>query len=159
VAAAGVAGEASETAPASAEPIAEAAEPAAVPPVEGTADNSVPSAVPAATEPEAEQWEEIWRPRRRGRTVEAGAERHKRPQRPQPTERAHDLAPKSAQHEGKGRPRRHGGRRNGPGKRGDELQRLPRQASSPSPKAAAFDPDSPFAALSSLKAAMEKRQE
>jgi hypothetical protein len=31
------------------------------------------------------------------------------------------------------------------------------QAHPPSPKAAAFDPDSPFAALSSLKAALEKR--
>jgi ATP-dependent RNA helicase SUPV3L1/SUV3 len=143
--------------------VAEAAEPAAVPPVEAAADSSVLSAAPAATatatEPEAEKWEEIWRPRRRGRTLEAGAERHKRPQRPQRPERAHDLAPKSAPHEGKGRPRRHGGRRNGPGKRGDELQRLPLQASSPSPKAAAFDPDSPFAALSSLKAAMEKRSQ
>jgi hypothetical protein len=60
-------------------------------------------------------------------------------------------------HEGKGPPRRRESRRKGPNQR-DERPRAHLPASPSAPKAA-FDPDSPFAALSSLKAAMEKRSQ
>jgi ATP-dependent RNA helicase SUPV3L1/SUV3 len=48
-------------------------------------------------------------------------------------------------------------RRGGPSER-QERPRVALHASPPSPKAG-FDPDSPFAALSSLKAALEKRSQ
>jgi ATP-dependent RNA helicase SUPV3L1/SUV3 len=131
-----------------------------------------PAAAPLAREPEAERWEEIWRPRRKGRAFEAEAERHQREHRPRHHVRTeaprtkphapnqegrlrHDGKPR---HDGnKGRPRQHDSRRKGHGKREDRV-RVPLQASPPA-KAAAFDPDSPFAALSSLKAALEKRSQ
>jgi hypothetical protein len=60
-------------------------------------------------------------------------------------------------HEGKGPLRRRDHRRKGSNQR-DERSR-PHLQASPSPPKAAFDPDSPFAALSSLKAAMDKRSQ
>jgi ATP-dependent RNA helicase SUPV3L1/SUV3 len=111
----------------------------------------------AATTAATEQWEEIWRPRRRGRAVE-GAEHGKRaPDRPRPAHRPPQEAKGKHHHpqKGKDRPRRPD-RRRGPGER-PERPRMPLHASPP-PKAGA-DPDSPFAALSSLKAALEKRSQ
>jgi ATP-dependent RNA helicase SUPV3L1/SUV3 len=138
------------------EPAPPAGEPAAAP----------VAAAAAATESEAERWEEIWRPRRRGRPVEAGAERPKRVPRPPRKNVIQQAAGPAQQREAKDkdrekdRPRRHQhqqGRRGGPTRR-EERTRLPMQASPP-PSKATFDPDSPFAALSSLKAAMEKRSQ
>jgi ATP-dependent RNA helicase SUPV3L1/SUV3 len=147
-----------------------AAEPEALPapePIEPAPPAGELAAAPVAAAaaepaPEAERWEEIWRPRRRGRPLEGGAERHKRPPRPPRQNVAPPAAGGTEQREGKDkdRPRRHQhqqGRRGGPSKR-EERTRLPMQASPP-PSKASFDPDSPFAALSSLKAAMEKRSQ
>ena len=142
-----------------------------------------------AVEPVAEQWEEVWRPRRKGRTFEAGPERHKQPgQRPRHAHRGQGFRaqeprankpepqpvlqqgnpnegqpqqskPEPAkERQGKERHRRPNGRRGGPNER-QERTRVPLHASPPKQKAAAFDPDSPFAALSSLKAALEKRSQ
>ncbi len=141
------------------------AEPAApTAPAPATDLSTAQVAAPApAVEPEADRWEEIWRPRRKGRAVEAGGtESHKRAPRPPRKDAAPQAARRPEQREGKDkdRPRRHQhqqGRRNGPGRR-EERARLPMQASPP-PSKTAFDPDSPFAALSSLKAAMEKRSQ
>jgi hypothetical protein len=67
----------------------------------------------------------------------------------------------SKPHQGKERHRRpeRERRRGGPGGERQERTRVPLHASPPKQKAAAFDPDSPFAALSSLKAALEKRSQ
>ena len=157
--------EAAEPVAETVEVVAEAAEPVSVP--AAAPDPSAPS-VAVAAEAVAEQWEEVWRPRRKGRTFEAGPERHKQQgQRrrhahraqgtPAPQEPSSKPAPAPQQH-GKERTRRPNGRRSGPGER-QERTRVPLHASPPSPKAVAFDPDSPFAALSSLKAALEKRSQ
>jgi ATP-dependent RNA helicase SUPV3L1/SUV3 len=163
-------GSASEpAAPAEAAPPSSAPEP--VDAVEQTpgAEPGTESAVEVAAapaEPPEEKWEEIWRPRRKGRSFEAGADRQKRARQPAHKDHLHRRpaageAPahqaKPAQPADKGQHGRRHQRRNGPGKR-EERVRMPLQASPPSPKAA-FDPDSPFAALSSLKAAMEKRSQ
>ncbi|MGE0852496.1 MAG: helicase-related protein [Hyphomicrobiaceae bacterium] len=165
-------GPASEpAAPAEAAPPSSDPEPAAVDAVEQTpgAEPGTESAVEVAAapaEPPEEKWEEIWRPRRKGRSFEAGADRQKRARQPTHKDRPHrphaaGEAPahqaKPAQPADKGQHGRRHQRRNGPGKR-EERVRMPLQASPPSSKAA-FDPDSPFAALSSLKAAMEKRSQ
>ena len=138
-----------------------AAEPAAQPEpfAAATTSPAAPMDPPAsaATTAATEQWEEIWRPRRRGRAVE-GAEHGKRaPDRPRPAHRPPQEAKGKHHHpqKGKDRPRRPD-RRRGPGER-PERPRMPLHASPP-PKAGA-DPDSPFAALSSLKAALEKRSQ
>ena len=165
-------GPASEpAAPAEAAPPSSDPEPVAVDAVEQIpgAEPGTESAVGVAAapaEPPEEKWEEIWRPRRKGRSFEAGADRQKRARQPTHKDRPHrphaaGEAPahqaKPAQPADKGQHGRRHQRRNGPGKR-EERVRMPLQASPPSPKAA-FDPDSPFAALSSLKAAMEKRSQ
>jgi ATP-dependent RNA helicase SUPV3L1/SUV3 len=120
---------------------------------------------PQAAEPTEEKWEEVWRPRRKGRAFDR-PEREKRAHRPRHTDgaqasdgqrRAQDAAPKAVRHEGKGPLRRRDNRRKGPHPR-DERARPHPQASPSTPKPT-FDPDSPFAALSSLKAALEKRSQ
>jgi ATP-dependent RNA helicase SUPV3L1/SUV3 len=101
-------------------------------------------------------WEEVWRPRRKGRTFETASERHSQ-QRARHSDKAPGqearLKPGSQGGKPRGRrpDRRHGGER-------QERSRPPMHASAP-PSKAAFDPDSPFAALSSLKAQMEKRSQ
>jgi hypothetical protein len=123
--------------------------------------------------PAAEKWEEIWRPRRRGRALEQ-PRREKRAHRPRQKDGAEAAAapasqssqgPQSTQsgkperRESKGPHRRRDHRRQGPGQRSERPR--PQMQASPSTSKAkvAFDPDSPFAALSSLKAAMEKRSQ
>jgi len=106
-----------------------------------------PEAAPAVV------WEEIWRPRRRTRVVEAMDTR------PKPARRAED-EPRGgkARHlrrDGKGRPPRGIRHRDGPKPRREDHVRGQVQAR-PTQKST-FDPDSPFAALSSLRAALEKR--
>jgi len=118
---------------------------------------AVPTAPAAgAGEGPAAPWEEVWRPRRKGRAFEGQPDRRRqqrarRPDKPP----ARELEPGVQA----GTPRRKGPdrRRGGSGDR-QERPRLHMQASPPASKAA-FDPDSPFAALSLLKAQMEKRSQ
>ena len=125
------------------------------------------AATPASSQPEAElsaaaldaaKWEEVWRPRRRGRTFERTADerpqehaRKGRTRRPPP-----DRGDKQPAQQA--RPQRRDGQRQRPNKRGDDRPRAQLQAS-PTAQRGTFDPDSPFAALSSLKAALEKRSQ
>ena len=60
---------------------------------------------------------------------------------------------------GKEHTRRNHGRRGGKPHERPERARVSMHASPPKSKVAAVDPDSPFAALSSLKAALEKRNQ
>jgi ATP-dependent RNA helicase SUPV3L1/SUV3 len=112
------------------------------------------------------KWEEIWRPRRRGRLVEA-AERDKRAKaepgeaaKPhhRPRQQGYQARPEKTGGGDKRRdrrePRRDGGKP--PKPRREERPRAALQASPPGRKGG-FDPDSPFAALSALKANMDKR--
>jgi ATP-dependent RNA helicase SUPV3L1/SUV3 len=147
-----------------------AAEPPADTPAEASDQQTEAGAVtdtPLAVAPEAvvEKWEEVWRPRRKGRAFDR-PEREKGAHRERRKEGAHDSkgaqeapgpASKATRHEGKGPLRRRDHRRKGPNQR-DERPRPHVQASPSAPKAT-FDPDSPFAALSSLKAALEKRSQ
>jgi ATP-dependent RNA helicase SUPV3L1/SUV3 len=135
------------------------------PAVEAAAADGIAAPAPSTVEPAAERWEDIWRPRRKGRAFDR-PERDKRPHRarhkggaPASEGRgAQEPTPRTMRPEGKGGPpRRRDHRRKGPQHR-DDRPRPHAQASPPAPKAA-FDPDSPFAALSSLKAALEKRSQ
>jgi ATP-dependent RNA helicase SUPV3L1/SUV3 len=127
---------------------------------------SVADAPPAlATEPAAEKWEEVWRPRRKGRAFDrsegerrAHRARHKPGTQASETHRrVQSPAPTTMRQDAKGPLRRRDHRRQGPNPRDDRSR--PHAQSSPPPAKAAFDPDSPFAALSSLKAALEKRSQ
>ncbi len=176
-----------------AEPVLAEAEPAAVAATDADAATPVPadaSAPPTVATAEAEeQWEEVWRPRRKGRAFEAAPERQRQGQRPRHANKGQGFkaqgfrarepsadkpadaqpVPQQAREQqgkeqqgkpqhGKDRHRRPERRRGGPGERPDRA-RVPLHASPPKPKSATFDPDSPFAALSSLKAALEKRSQ
>jgi ATP-dependent RNA helicase SUPV3L1/SUV3 len=115
---------------------------------------------PAAPEkaPAEAKWDEIWRPRRQGR-------QHDRPRR-----RHHDhAAPPSqaGQSQGEARPAQRGKevwrnrrqqRKQGPPGRREERPRSYGHSAAPPPKSG-IDPDSPFAALSSLKAALERQSQ
>jgi ATP-dependent RNA helicase SUPV3L1/SUV3 len=96
------------------------------------------------------KWDEIWRPRRQGRHAQ-GPRRSKNARHTQPEERG--------QQAGKfrrgGRPERRDRRRDGPPQRRDERPRGFLQSAGP-PAKGGVDPDSPFAALHSLKLALEK---
>jgi ATP-dependent RNA helicase SUPV3L1/SUV3 len=123
---------------------------------------------PAPTTVVAEpKWEEIWRPRRRGRPLPRPA-RPARPAQAHVAERQQYQPRPASMRETEGdrqsekarperRDRRREGYRDGGGKsRREERPRAQLQAPPASAKSG-FDPDSPFAALSSLKAAMDKR--
>jgi ATP-dependent RNA helicase SUPV3L1/SUV3 len=144
---------ASEAAPVVAEASAEdgASSTAAhlAPPVPETGAAAAP-ATPANAE---EVWEEIWRPRRRGRDLEQRPVRpqgaRRRPSEPapvRPVEVRKDRPEQRKRHRDKRRKERH-----------EERPRLHLEASPPGSKTGGFDPNSPFAALYSLKAAMDKR--
>ena len=129
-------------------------------PVEASATNGIDAPATLATEPAVEKWEEVWRPRRKGRTFDR-PEREKRPHRGRhkdgslaPEGHRQELTPKTMRPEGQGPPRRRDPRRKGPNPRDERPRHAQASPSTPKP---AFDPDSPFAALSSLKAALEKR--
>jgi ATP-dependent RNA helicase SUPV3L1/SUV3 len=109
--------------------------------------------------PPAEKWEEIWRPRRRGRAFEPEGDQRPAAAR-EPEQEVRRPKPKAGRRSpGKGPPpHRREQRREGPKQRREEGRRLQFQ-SSPAAAKGAVDPDSPFAALSSLKAAMEKRSQ
>ncbi|HEX2337515.1 MAG TPA: helicase, partial [Hyphomicrobiaceae bacterium] len=113
---------------------------------------------PASPEDAAEElWEEFWRPRRRGREMEERPQRSK-PMRRRPSEHT---PPKPAAHETrKDRPDQHKPRRDPRNKeRYDKRPRAQLEAAPPGSKTGGFDPNSPFAALYSLKAAMDKRSQ
>lgn len=121
-----------------------------------------PELPPSVGEPPAdiEKWEEIWRPRRKGRSED----RPRRPEhksRPQVEDDANPAGRKAnkAPHQGAGGrpPRRE--RKHDRQKPQREERRRPQLHASPPASKTAFDPDSPFAALSSLKAALEKRNQ
>ena len=133
-------------------PIPEAAEQGAVAPPAEAASTPVPA-------PPAEKWEEIWRPRRRGRAFEPEGEQRPTAAAREPEQAVRRPKPKAGHRSGKGQPpHRREQRREGPKRRREEGGRLQFQSSPPAAKSA-VDPDSPFAALSSLKAAMEKRSQ
>jgi ATP-dependent RNA helicase SUPV3L1/SUV3 len=121
---------------------------ATAPAVEEGADPATPS--PEAAE---EIWEEIWRPRRRGRELEQRPVRaqgfRRRPAEPTPVRPAEVRKDRPDQRQRR-RDKRHK-------ERHDERPRLHLEASPPGAKTGGFDPNSPFAALYSLKAAMDKR--
>jgi ATP-dependent RNA helicase SUPV3L1/SUV3 len=141
----------------------------AAPILEAGEATAIADPAPSTQEPVV-QWEEIWRPRRRGRAFEAaprekraapeaaeGETAHNRPRKHRPHRRPD--APAVTATGDKRRPERRDHRRDGPKPQKQRREERPRpqlQASPPGRKAA-FDPDSPFAALSSLKAAMDKR--
>jgi ATP-dependent RNA helicase SUPV3L1/SUV3 len=113
--------------------------------------------------------DEIWRPRRQGRHPDrarrrfaASAEPAKEDARPRRAKEVRhgggspkDGRQQHTRHDRHDRPER---RQGGSGRRDDRPQRPVRHSASPAPKAG-IDPDSPFAALSSLKAAMEKQSQ
>jgi ATP-dependent RNA helicase SUPV3L1/SUV3 len=102
------------------------------------------------------QWEEVWRPRRKGRAFESASERHGQQRARQPDKAAgQEVRLKPGAQGGKPRGRRPDRRRGGE----RQERSRPQLHASASPSKPAFDPDSPFAALSSLKAQMEKRSQ
>jgi ATP-dependent RNA helicase SUPV3L1/SUV3 len=137
-------GSATDTAPASGlpqEPAGAALGAGGLAPEEGGGDGAAP------------KWEEIWRPSRRARTIESAGGRGSARQLDD------DVQGTKATHrprEGKGRPQRSGRHREPPKKRREDRPHAPVQPVAPSAKGG-FDPTSPFAALSALKAAMSKR--
>ena len=143
-----------EAATASAEiaPVPEASEQGAVAPPAEAASALVPA-------PPADKWEEIWRPRRRGRAFEPEGGQRPTAAAQEPDQAVRRPKPKAGHRSGKGQPpHRREQRHEGPKRRREEGGRLQFQSSPPAAKSA-VDPDSPFAALSSLKAAMEKRSQ
>jgi ATP-dependent RNA helicase SUPV3L1/SUV3 len=127
-----------------------------------SADTELGAAAPQA--PAEELWEEIWRPRRRGREFEPRPARpegpRRRPAEPVPAraaggERGQQDRPDHRR--GKDRPEHPKARRDKRHKERPERPRFHLEASPPGAKTGAFDPNSPFAALYSLKAAMDKR--
>ena len=105
----------------------------------------------AVTSPPEVKWDEIWRPRRQGRPPQQhrrNAQTHQKPN----GDRAQQPKPQRNK-----RPERHERGRNGPPaqRRKDDRPRSVVQSASP-PGKSGMDPDSPFAALRSLKLALEK---
>ena len=127
-----------------------------------TADTELGTAAPQAAAEEL--WEEIWRPRRRGREFEPRPARPEGPRR-RPAEQAparaaggeRDQQDRPDHRRGKDRPEHPKARRDKRHKERPERPRFHLEASPPGAKTGAFDPNSPFAALYSLKAAMDKR--
>jgi ATP-dependent RNA helicase SUPV3L1/SUV3 len=108
---------------------------------------------PASDGAVEEEWEDIWRPRRRGREMDEG------PPRPKPAPRRQPPQAPGRFSAGESRKERHDQRKRRRDKRPKErYEERPRlEASPPGTKPGGFDPNSPFAALYSLKAAMDKR--
>ena len=137
--------------------VADAPAPGVAPPAEPAA--SAQGGPEAALKTPEEQWEEVWRPRRKGRAFDTASERHSH-QRARQSDKA--AAPEARLKPGSqvgkaGKPR---GRRPDRHRGGERPERSrPHVHASAPPSKAAFDPDSPFAALSSLKAQMEKRSQ
>jgi ATP-dependent RNA helicase SUPV3L1/SUV3 len=125
------------------------AEAAATPPEESAREAAEPA--PEKSPAEA-KWDEIWRPRRQSR-------QHDRPRRRHGDQAARSQVDARPAPRGKEvwRSRRQRKQDSPPG-RGEERQRSYGHSAAPPPKPG-IDPDSPFAALSSLKAALERQSQ
>jgi ATP-dependent RNA helicase SUPV3L1/SUV3 len=151
---------AAEPAKATRDEVASEPTPAAVGPADTGVDLAGPGVGTTSTAPPLgaaapeEIWEEIWRPRRRGREPEHRPERPQRGRR-RPAEPAPIRA--GGPERGKDRPEHRKPRRDKRHKERQERPRIHVEASPPGAKTGGFDPNSPFAALYSLKAAMDKR--
>src|SRR5262249_27657898 len=104
------------------------------------------------TAPAESKWDEIWRPRRQGRQSDRTRRRHAPP-----------AGQGQGQVEARPPPRGKEGwgnrqRKHGPPARREDRPRPFSQSAGPPPKSG-IDPDSPFAALSSLKAALERQNQ
>jgi ATP-dependent RNA helicase SUPV3L1/SUV3 len=111
-------------------------------------------AVTDTTPPEV-KWDEIWRPRRQGRQPQQhrrGAHVRQQPKSDQTPQQAKPT--RGNRPERSNRPDRREHRRDGPPQRRDDRPRAVQSASPPAK--GGMDPDSPFAALRSLKLALEK---
>jgi ATP-dependent RNA helicase SUPV3L1/SUV3 len=133
---------------------------AAPPPAEATGEEVAVATPTQAAPPPAEAtgeevWEEIWRPRRRGRELEERPARAQHFTRHQPGQ----APPRSSsgEHRKERADQRKRRRDKRPKERYEERSRSHLEASPPGSKTGGFDPNSPFAALYSLKAAMDKR--
>jgi ATP-dependent RNA helicase SUPV3L1/SUV3 len=118
-------------------------------PAAGEASATASEQPAADTTPPEVKWDEIWRPRRQGRQPQ----QHRRGAHARPQPKG-DQTPQS-QPKRSSRPDRRERRRDGPPQRRDDRPRTVVQSASPPAKSGA-DPDSPFAALRSLKLALEK---
>jgi ATP-dependent RNA helicase SUPV3L1/SUV3 len=143
-------------APAPAEPASGPAGPDAT-----AAGESVPAPAAADSAVAEPRWDEIWRPRRprghgnrikRSRNRPEGNRASEKP--PHGDQAARPDNRKDRRHERRDRERRRDG--SGPQGRRHDRPRPFMQSAGPGPKAGGIDPDSPFAALRQLKAAMEK---
>jgi ATP-dependent RNA helicase SUPV3L1/SUV3 len=103
---------------------------------------------PPNKEPAQAKWEEIWRPRRQGRKPERGRRREGAPSAQPEAEARHPRAREARRNRHE---RKQGGRR-------EDRPRSYGHSAAP-PAKVGIDPDSPFAALSSLKAALEKQRQ
>jgi ATP-dependent RNA helicase SUPV3L1/SUV3 len=111
--------------------------------VPAVAENAAPAAAPEV------KWDEIWRPRRQGRQ-HGRHERGKQAQhKPQEDDTRRSRPKKGGRHDRRER------RREGPPQRREDRPHPYMHSAAPAPKGG-IDPDSPFAALRSLKAALEK---
>jgi len=126
---------------------------------ESAAGVSEPAASPEKAPAEA-RWDEVWRPRRQGR-------QHDRPRRRHSDHGAANNAQARQGEQAEGRPGQRGKevwrdrrqqRKQGPPGRREQRPRTYGHSASPPPKSG-IDPDSPFAALSSLKAALERQSQ
>jgi ATP-dependent RNA helicase SUPV3L1/SUV3 len=118
-----------------------------------SAEESARDAAEPAPEkrPAEAKWDEIWRPRRQGR-------QHDRPRRRHGDQAAKSQVEARPAPRGKEVWRSRPQRKQGPPGRREEQQRPYGHSAAPPPKPG-IDPDSPFAALSSLKAALERQSQ
>lgn len=111
---------------------------------------------PADNTPPEVKWDEIWRPRRQGRQPQPHRRSAHAQQKPNGDHAQQTKPARGNRPERTSRPERHDRGRNGPGqRRKDDRPRTVVQSASP-PAKGGIDPDSPFAALRSLKLALEK---
>src|SRR5262245_20780651 len=110
----------------------------------------------APKEAKEARWDEIWRPRRQGRKPDRPRRRRGAPA---PTAKPEAEAARPQQRDREAwRGQRQ--RKQGPGGGRDDRDRTrPRMQSAAPPRKTGVDPDSPFAALSSLKAALERQSQ
>jgi ATP-dependent RNA helicase SUPV3L1/SUV3 len=123
---------------------------------EPAAATESPVAIATCTAPASEaapaeaKWDEIWRPRRQGRQSDRPRRRHAAPA---GQARVDARPPPRGKEVWRSRRSKPGA----PGRREDRAGPY-RQSAAPAPKPG-IDPDSPFAALSSLKAALERQRQ
>jgi ATP-dependent RNA helicase SUPV3L1/SUV3 len=144
--------------PAEAAAALEASAPEAIAP--GGADNAADAVASVAAESAEKvlsepRWDEIWRPRRQGRQRERPRRRHG--DRDRGEQGKAEARPPAQRGKEVWRDRRQQRKQGPPGRR-DERPRTYAHSAAP-PSKSGVDPDSPFAALSSLKAALERQSQ